>query len=206
MASYEQEIKSAGEKKQNLLSRIDFSMMKYLWLANPLSGARKDSIPRFLRNVELLKNFSDNELRVLSKYMHSRKFAEGEIIFRQGEIGIGFYFIYSGQVDLHYNEESVENNGEKFLTLEEYSYLGELALLQENHPRAASAIARNKCELVGIFKPDLDHLIEHHPRLAAKLIQSISISIAERLYHLVNESAKMQRKLKTLEEANAHKE
>ena len=204
MSSYENEIKSAGEKKQNLLTRIDFSMMKYLWLANPLSGARRDSIPRFLRNVELLKEFSDNELRILAKYMHSRKFSEGEVIFRQGEIGIGFYFIYSGVVELDFKEESVENQNKKFLELNEFNFFGELALLQENHPRGATAIAKERCELVGIFKPDLNVLIEYHPRLAAKLIQSMSIAIAERLYHLAIEASKLNKKLKALEEKNDH--
>jgi CRP-like cAMP-binding protein len=204
MSSYENEIKAAGEKKQNLLSKIDFSMMKYLWLANPLSGARKDSIPRFLRNIELLKNFSDNELRILSKFMHSRKFSDQEIIFQQDEIGIGFYFIYSGIVELTFEENSVELQGRKFLELSEFNYFGELALLQENHPRGASAISKNRTELVGIFKPDLDHLIENQPRIAAKLIQSISIAIADRLFHLTIEASKLNRKLKSLEEKNAN--
>jgi CRP/FNR family cyclic AMP-dependent transcriptional regulator len=205
MSSYEDNIKEAGEKKQNLLSKIDFSMMKYLWLANPLNGARKGTIPRFLRNVVLLKNFSDNELRILAKYMHSRKFSENEIIFKQGEIGIGFYFIYSGNVDLNYSTSSLEHENKNFLELDEFSYFGELALLQENHPRAASAIAKNKCELIGIFKPDLDYLIEHNQRIAAKLIQSMSIAIAERLYHLTSEASKLQDRLHVLEKQNDHK-
>jgi CRP-like cAMP-binding protein len=204
MSSYENEVKNAGEKKMNLLSKIDFSMMKYLWLANPLSGARKDSIPRFLRNIELLKNFSDNELRILSKFMHSRKFSDGENIFRQGDIGIGFYFIYSGVVELRYLDESVENSNKRFLELNEFSYFGELALLQENHPRWATAISKSRSELVGIFKPDLETLIEYHPRIAAKLIQSISVAIADRLYHLTVEASKLSKKLKSLEEKDAN--
>lgn len=205
MSSYENEIKSAGEKKQNLLSKIDFSMMKYLWLANPLSGARRDSIPRFLRNVELLKNFSDNELRILAKFMHSRKFSEGEVVFRQGEIGIGFYFVYSGIIELTFAENSVEFNGKQFLELNEFNYFGELALLQENHPRGATALSKTRSELVGIFKPDLEHLIENHPRLAAKLIQSMSLAIADRLFHLTIEASKINRQLKALEEKNANR-
>jgi CRP-like cAMP-binding protein len=205
MSSYEDEIKKAGTKAAGLLNKIDFSMMKYLWLANPLNGARKDSIPRFLRNVELLKNFSDNELRILAKFMHSRKFAEGEVIFRQGEIGIGFYFIYSGAVEMKYAESSIESEQEKFLLLDEFNYFGEMALLQENTPRTASAIAHSQCDLVGIFKPDLEHLILHQPVIAAKLIQSISIAIADRFYYFTQEATKFYRKLKILEAKNDSK-
>lgn len=197
--SYENEIKETGADKLELTKKIDFSMMKYLWLANPLSGSRKDSIPKFLRNVELLKNFSDNELRILAKYMHNRKFSEGEVVFREGEIGIGFYFIFSGTIELSHDELDEEVSNEKFLVLEEFAYFGELALLQEGNQRTATALARNKCELVGIFKPDLDNLIVRHPVIAAKLIQSISIALADRLYFLTSEASKMFKRIKQLE-------
>lgn len=197
--SYENEIKETGADKLELTKKIDFSMMKYLWLANPLSGSRKDSIPKFLRNVELLKNFSDNELRILAKYMHNRKFSEGEVVFREGEIGIGFYFIFSGTIELSHDELDEEVSNEKFLVLEEFAYFGELALLQEGNQRTATALARNKCELVGIFKPDLDNLIVRHPVIAAKLIQSISIALADRLYFLTSEASKLFKRIKQLE-------
>lgn len=197
--SYESEVKAAGENKFELTKKIDFSMMKYLWLANPLSGSKKYSIPKFLRNVELLKNFSDNELRILAKYLHNRKFSEGEVVFRAGEKGIGFYFIFSGTIELSHDDLDTEINNEKFLVLEEFGYFGELALLQEGNQRTATALARNKCELVGIFKPDLDNLIIRHPVIAAKLIQSISIALADRLYYLTAEASKMYKRIKQLE-------
>jgi CRP/FNR family cyclic AMP-dependent transcriptional regulator len=198
-SSYEKEIKETGEDKFELTKKIEFSMMKYLWLANPLSGSRKDSIPKFLRNIELLKNFSDNELRILSKFLHNRKFEEEEAVFRAGEVGIGFYFIFSGTIELNRDDIDNEISDENFLTLEKFAYFGELALLQESNQRTATAIAKNKCELVGIFKPDLDNLILRHPVIAAKLIQSISISLADRLYFLTSEASKMYKRIKQLE-------
>jgi CRP/FNR family cyclic AMP-dependent transcriptional regulator len=197
-SSYEKEVKESGLKESNA-SKIDFSMMKYLWMANPLSRARRDSIPRFLRNVELLKNFSDNELRILAKYMHSRKFAEGDIVFREGEVGIGFYFIFSGVIELSKNDYGNEIGEEKFLTLDEFSYFGEMALLQEANPRSATATAKSPCELVGIFKPDLEHLSENQPVIATKLIKSISLALADRLYYLTEEASKLSRRLRKVE-------
>jgi len=198
-SSYEKDIKEAGANKLEITKKIDLSMMKYLWMANPLGRASKDSIPKFLRNVELLKNFSDNELRILAKFLHNRKFSEGEVVFRAGEVGIGFYFIFSGTIELSHDDISSDVNNEKFLVLEEFSYFGELALLQEGNQRTATALAKNKCELVGIFKPDLDTLIVRHPIIAAKLIQSISIALADRLYFLTIEASKMYNKIKQME-------
>jgi CRP/FNR family transcriptional regulator, cyclic AMP receptor protein len=198
-SSYEKEVKESGVTDSSLPKRIDFGMMKYLWMANPLSKVRRDSIPRFLRNVELLKNFSDNELRILAKSMHSRKFSEADVVFREGEIGIGFYFIFSGLIELTKNDYNHEVGEEKFLILDEFSYFGEMALLQDGNPRSATAIAKTPCELIGIFKPDLERLIENHPIIAAKLIQSISLALADRLYYLTEEASKLSRRLRKLE-------
>lgn len=205
-SSYEKEVKESGSTESNLSKRIDFGMMKYLWMANPLSRVRRDSIPRFLRNVELLKNFSDNELRILAKYMHSRKFSESDVVFREGEIGIGFYFIFSGLIELSKADYGNEVGEEKFLILDEFSYFGEMALLQDGNPRSATAIAKSPCELVGIFKPDLEHLIEKHPVIAAKIIQSISLALADRLYFLTEEASKLSRRLRKLERQMAEKQ
>lgn len=198
-SSYEQKVKDNGLEQSGLSKRIDLPMMKYLWMANPLSRVKKDSIPRFLRNVELLKNFSDNELRILAKFMHSRKFSDGDVIFREGEIGIGFYFIFSGLVELSQGDFGHEMESEKFITLDEFSYFGEMALLQDGTPRSATAAAKSRCELIGIFRPDLEHLIIYHPVIAAKLIQAISLALADRLYFITQEASKLSRRLRKLE-------
>jgi hypothetical protein len=51
----------------------------------------------------------------------------------------------------------------------------------------------------------LEHLILHQPVIAAKLIQSISIAIADRFYYFTQEATKFYRKLKILEAKNDSK-
>jgi CRP/FNR family cyclic AMP-dependent transcriptional regulator len=76
---------------------------------------------------------------------------------------------------------------------------GEMALLQDGNPRSATAKAKSPCELIGIFKPDLEHLVNNHPVTAAKLIQSISLALADRLYFITQEASKLTRKIRKLE-------
>lgn len=196
-SSFEKEVKEGQTKNSGLIKRIDFGVMKYLWMANPLNKVRRNSIPRFLRNVELLKNFSDNELRILSKYMHSRKFNEKEVVFREGEVGIGFYFVFSGLIEIVH--EQLDPETEELLMLDEFNYFGEMALLQEGSQRQATATAKKTSELIGIFKPDLERLIENHPLIAAKLIQSISQTLADRLSYVVEEFGKLRTACKKME-------
>lgn len=96
-------------------------------------------------------------------------------------------------------DEEDEKTPRLVVSLDSGDYFGELALLQENSLRNASAISRDNTLLLGIFKPDVEELINIHPIIATKLLQSISIIIANRLYSLTKEARSMKQKLFELE-------
>ncbi len=182
--------------KKNTPEKVDISILKFFWQANSRLSGNEDTIPRFLRNVDVLKNFTDNELRILSRYLHYRTFTEGENIFSQGDAGIGFYFIYSGSVRLLFEDFETEKKDSDFkLCLERYNCFGELALLQKGSIRSATAQADEPCELVGIFKPDLDEMINQHPVVAARLLQSIGVVVTNRLFATTREVKNLKIKL-----------
>lgn len=200
--SYEKEINQKIENNEQLPKKLDISMVKYFWQANPLSSVKGGNIPKFLRGIEVLKNFSENELRILSQFMHLRRFENKEVVFRQHDLGVGFYFLYVGNVDVivdSNNEESSENSN-YLLSLEKGDYFGELALLQENSTRNATVVSRGNTELLGIFKPDVENLIDNHPVVAAKLLQSVSLIIANRLFSVTREVRELKYKLSQIEQ------
>jgi CRP/FNR family cyclic AMP-dependent transcriptional regulator len=201
--SYEEEINKNIQENKKLPEKLEISVLRYFWQSNPLIGKTTDSIPRFLRNIDVLNNFSENELRILAKFLHLRKFQPGEVIFKQGDLGVGFYLLYSGYADIivESNEEGMNGklDSKHILTLEKSDYFGELALLQEISIRNASAVSRQGCELLGLFKPDIEELINHHPVIAAKLLQSISLIVANRLFSLTREVQELKYKLGALE-------
>ena len=199
--SYEKEIKEKIDNHEELPEKLDISVVKYFWQSNPIIGKKVDSVPRFLRRMEVLQNFTENELRILAKFLHLRKFGAGETIFKQGELGVGFYFIYNGYTDVvfDYQNDSIDDDAKHVVTLEKFDYFGEMALLQQNSLRNASAISRQGCELLGLFKPDMDQLINVYPLIAAKLLQSVSLIVANRLYSLTREVKELKYKVQTLE-------
>lgn len=206
MGSYEKEVKDMIEKGGELPKKLDIPVLKYFWQSSPLAHGQVHSIPRFLRKITVLKNFTENELRLLSKYMHVRKFSENEAIFRQGDLGIGLYFIYSGHVDVIVEQEIALSPTEEelprarhVLSLEKFDYFGELALLQDDGERNATVLAREGCMLLGIFKPDLDELTNDYPVVATKLLQSISIIITNRLFSITLEVRNLKYKIAQLE-------
>lgn len=202
--TWENKIQNDIDEKKPLPEKLNFSILKYFWQASPLSGGGDTAIPKFLRSIKVLRNFSDNELRILSSYLHLRHFTSKEIIFEQDDNGVGFYFIYSGQVEILAKNYKLDNHDQlievveeepssknvgmmHITTLEKRDHFGEIALLQDNSMRTATAIAKESCSLIGIFKPDMNELINDHPVVAAKLLQSISIILADRLSSVAKE-------------------
>lgn len=207
--SYESEQRAKIYAGEDTPEKIKIATLKYFWLSNPLLSSSKN-IPKFLRAIPVLGNFTDNELRILAMHLHHRSFGDGEVIFRQNDVGFGFYFLYAGHVDILVNnrdddstEESNEQDVSRLLTLEPKEYFGELSLLQEHSVRNASAVSRQGCELLGIFKPDVDQLIANNPVVGAKLLQSVSQIIANRFYSLSREVKELKFRLAQIDKAQA---
>jgi len=199
--SFENDINDKIKNESALPERLDYPTLRYFWQTNPLVTRKsEDTIPKFLRKIDVLNNFSQREMKIFCNYLHHRKFTSGETIFKQCDLGVGFYFIYKGYVDIEVGNHNVESKKSPLgLTLEKYDYFGELALLQEVSTRNASAISRNGCELIGILKPDVEDLIYNYPLIAAKLLQSVSRIVANRLFNLTSEVKELRYKLEVLE-------
>lgn len=198
--SYESE-KSKMSEEEYKDERLKTPLIKYFWEASPLSTAKKRSLHKFLRRIDVFNALSDFELRTLSKYMHKRVFDPEEILFNEGESSFGFYLIYSGTLDV-YTAVRIENTSEiknqHVTQLGSGEFLGELALLERKSFRNASAVARTNLTVMALFKPDLDELIERHPVVAARLLQALSLIVARRFTSVVTELRGLKEKVKSL--------
>lgn len=120
--------------------------------------------------------------------IHHRNYQAHETIFNQGDIGVGFYIIQSGSVDIYVESLSKSGHQQKDLihTLEPGHFFGELALVEENEIRTATAVARVNTKLIGFFRPDLLEVINRSPITGARL----SLRLAETLGRRLKESLK----------------
>lgn len=177
-------------EKEKFEKRVEISVLKYFWQSSPFASSKRENVPRFLREIEILKNFTDMELCTLGGYLHRRIFSPAETVFKEGDIGFGFYFIFSGSIELLFGDYE-----EMKIVLGRGDYFGELALLQDNSIRSATAKAPVATELFGLLRPDLEELIEHHPVIATKLLQTVSLIIANRLIETTEELATLKSKL-----------
>lgn len=206
--TYEELKKNEAENVDNFKKdRVNIPILQYFWNASPLSHNRKNSLHNFLRNIKVLSKLSDYELRLLSQFLHQREFESGEDIFHQKDRGFGFYFIYSGAIEIYLEKKNQDGQKSEhhIVNLTPYQYFGELALLDEQDIRNASARAKQNSTLFALFRPDLEELIERYPVVAAKLLQSISLIITKRFIETANEVQILKDKINRLEK-NASKE
>ncbi len=200
--SYERDIMNKGQNSENLTDRLDVPLLKYLWEASPLYFGKKDNYHEFFKKISVLSSFSDNEIRLFTKFLHRREFIADEVIFRQGDSGYGFYFIFEGAVDIYANHlnSNPDDRGDFVIRLDRRQYFGEMGLLEDFNRRSATVVASEHTVLLGIFKPDLEKMLEHYPVLGAKFLRETALIMANRMGQLTREIMSLKRKLKEVEQ------
>ncbi len=149
-----------------------------------------------LKKVPLFEAMSPREMDAVERIMHRREYRAGEVIFRQGEPGVGMYVVQHGLVEIIY-----EPSGKVLVELRDGDFFGEIALLNET-PRSATAKATTASTLWGLFQPDLLDLLARDPRLGVKLMVPLA-QIAGR--RLIRADAQMQALREELAQCEAEK-
>lgn len=96
--------------------------------------------PGELQTIALLRTLDERTLTRLASVVESRSFADGEPIFREGDLGEGMYFIASGRVQIEKQTGGGAAERKVLSILEAGDYFGEMALF-DRQPRSATAVA-----------------------------------------------------------------
>ncbi len=100
-------------------------------------------------------------------HIKTRTVAPKEVIFREGDSGEVMYALMKGTVDLVIKDQVIE-------TILEHDVFGEGALVQPEHNRASTAIARTECEIGELNKERFLFLVQETPLFALEIIRSLS--------------------------------
>ncbi|MEJ2634099.1 MAG: cyclic nucleotide-binding domain-containing protein [Calditrichia bacterium] len=155
----------------------------------------EESISAILKKIPIFQELKDKELEAVERILHRRFYKQEEIVFRQGDAGVGMYIIEKGRVKIR-----LEPAGQIVAHLKEGEFFGELALLDDS-PRSATAIAESDCKMLGFFQPDLFGLIDRNPRLGVKIVSMLAKSIGDRLKAANEENQEMRNQLMLLQES-----
>ena len=126
--------------------------------------------PDLLRKVPLFSGLDDKELTSLADEFNERRFSAGDSIALEGEGGLMFFVVESG-------EATVEVRGEEVGKLGPGSAFGEIALI-DRRPRTATVTAQSELKRYGlpvfVFRP----FVEARPEVAWKLLEAMADRLA----------------------------
>jgi CRP-like cAMP-binding protein len=175
-------------------------MVKSMW-DNIFNAPKVDTeISAALTNNLVFQNLSYLEMNLVKKLVHKRTYRPGEVIFRQGEIGVGMYIIVNGNVNISVeNQVDLKSDQQETLItqLKAGDFFGETALVEASSRRPATATAANDVTLLGFFKPDLSEILDRNPRLGALLLSRIADILSRRLKETSLRLKETQNKLQT---------
>jgi len=135
----------------------------------------KNGREAILLKIPVFQELTPRELKTIQRILHQREYKQSEVIFAEGDIGLGMYIIEKGIVQI-----ACKNQHHILAELVAGDFFGELALL-DDAPRSASAVAKTPATLLCFFKPELLDLIERNPKLGSKILFRLAWTIGERL-------------------------
>ncbi|MCE5272856.1 cyclic nucleotide-binding domain-containing protein [bacterium] len=135
----------------------------------------EDERNRLLRELTtsfFFSDFTEEELSLLLECAQPIDFDPGDFIFKEGDIGVHFYVILEGRVEIR-----KEKSGRLLATLGQGKVFGEMAVL-ENQLRSAAAISATSIRLIAI---EGRRLMEDYPHLTVKLLRNLARELSDKL-------------------------
>ncbi len=159
-------------------------MVNYLWDNLFREKDKNKNLRQRIKENILFQDLNFQELKLVENIVNVRHYRPGEPIFKQGEVGVGMYIILSGVINI-YVEELQAQTGAPYTThvtqLKSGDFFGELALVEIEGRRSASATAHEESVLIGFYRPDLMEIVERSPSAGVKILMRLGEVLGSRL-------------------------
>ena len=121
-----------------------------------------------LGHIDLFSTLNQSEQQQLARSLEYRPYAQGDFIFRQGELDHFLYIINSGRADVFVSDD--EGNDAYAFSLEQGEIFGEIGLLT-GEPRGATVKASSALECYVLGKEDISDLLANRPEIVDEMSQ-----------------------------------
>ena len=119
-----------------------------------------------LGRVPLFSGLDPRELETISRTVHERTFNAGDTVAEEGQGGVGFFVIKSG-------EAKVTVGGDEVRRLGPGDYFGEIALISEG-TRTATVTAESELQCYGLTPWEFRPLVQTNAGIAWKILQALA--------------------------------
>jgi CRP-like cAMP-binding protein len=124
-----------------------------------------------LARVPVFDELADDDLRRVADVAVPRRFAPGEVVFREGDDSDTCYVVHAGHARAL--REHADGRQITIATFGPGDIFGELAMFDDER-RSATVEATDSLEVLGILGNDMRRLLRSYPEMTVKLVTSLS--------------------------------
>jgi CRP/FNR family transcriptional regulator len=124
-----------------------------------------------LARVPVFDELADDDLRRVADVAVPRRFAPGEVVFREGDDSDTCYVVHAGHARAL--REHADGRQITIATFGPGDIFGELAMFDDER-RSATVEATDELEVLGILGNDMRRLLRSYPEMTVKLVTSLS--------------------------------
>ena len=143
-----------------------------------------------IKECSLFSELADKELKELNRIIHVRDYSQGERVFSEGTMGLCFYLVVKGTVQI------VSQNSGELNVIKEYTkgaYFSEIHLFSETR-HTVSCVTKEITKLIVLSKPDFESLMKIKPIIANKILARFLEFFGMQLDKLYLENIELRKK------------
>jgi CRP/FNR family transcriptional regulator, cyclic AMP receptor protein len=134
-----------------------------------------------LKGLALFKTLSARELRELDELLHERSYQKDEVVFDEGDMGLGLFIVVKGRVKATSSHAALQQLAPEFGPGD---FFGELALFEEAE-RTARVVALEPTEVLALFRTEFFSLLDRDHRIGVKILMELARTVVLRSRRLL---------------------
>jgi CRP/FNR family cyclic AMP-dependent transcriptional regulator len=123
-----------------------------------------------LRNVPLFSALPEQQLVVLTRAVSRKSFPRGTTVFAAGDVTESLYVVISGRLKVMMSDD--EGREVILAILGPNEFFGEMGLI-DDHPRSASVVAIEACEVLSLSKHDFKSCLAENFEMAMTVMRGL---------------------------------
>lgn len=127
-----------------------------------------------LRNVELFRSLTEEELRLVAERLKYTPFAAGDVMTQQGAVAHWLYILTEGQAEVVLDVDGQRKTLNVIDADQGPSFFGEMGLMTGD-ARAATVVARTGVECYRLDKSSFESIVQSRPAMVEEISRVIAV-------------------------------